>query len=220
MAKILNRAWAVLFGATGNTGADWVRPVGIATRHPDASKVFTDADQSVRGWLVEATIQAALLSTYRDRILLDDSVNSYGYALTGETAFFSTTLTNSGVFPQVIDYSMDAYATTIPYVIAVVPGGYTVVSVDGVVLNEPIVTTSRLISLTFSGSTLIYAAMPTSAEGTLEFEVTGKVLPNETPLSIVRKRLLAVFAGHGMEQWPTIELAGWFVNHVIGGPHG
>lgn len=218
--RTVNRAWSLLFGEPGTPAADWIRYTEVAVPAGSVAGVFTDTDLHIRGWLVEAAIRAALLSSYKDTVLSLDPVNSYDYPLAGETAFFTTTLENGGVIPTVMDHTLGVYEKTVPYEITVVEGGYTLVSIDSVVVNVSVVTDTRMLNIPFTGTGLVNLIIPAVATGTLTFSITGKVLPASTPLSIICERVLKAYPGNGFEKWPTLEIMGWLAVKALGGING
>lgn len=213
----INRAWTLLFGAQGPVDTDWVRLTEPVFGGVSPVQVFNDADPSIRGWLVEATVRAALRSTYREQILASDPLNTYALPLSGETAHFSTTLSGGAVYPADPDYGLAVYSNTVSYELEVVEGGYLVVSVDGVAIGTTISTTSRLINLMFVGTSVVNLVVPADAPSAMSFTITGKVLPSEPPLVIVKRRTILAFPGRGFETWPVVELMGWLVTSSLEG---
>lgn len=218
--KTVNKAWSLLFDEAGTSTGDWIRYTEPAVSTVKVTGVFTDTDLHIRGWLVEAAVQASLLSSYGDAIRSLDPMNSYRYPLAGETASFTTTLSNGGVIPDTVDRSLGVYETTVPYVIDVVEGGYVITSINAVPVSLHIDTDSRMISLPFTTESAVGLVIPAGTTGTLSFSVTGKILPADTPLSIIRERALKAYPGNGFSRWPTLELMGWIVSTSLGGVNG
>lgn len=81
-----NITWGLLHGAA-NTGEPWVRGSGCTPgfhgRDAKVRALFPDLDPSIRGWLVETFVQAALLSSWRKELLDLDGLNTYFDPLEG-----------------------------------------------------------------------------------------------------------------------------------------
>lgn len=120
-----NILWGLLHG-DANSGEPWVRGSGCTPgyhgRSEKAKTVFYDKDPSIRGWLVETLVQAALLSSYKNSILELDSLNTYFDALEGPyTRLYSGTpivfvekpeVAPSDVYKRSVSYMINGSGTT------------------------------------------------------------------------------------------------------------
>ena len=92
-----NILWGILHGGSDTT-TEWVRGtserLGFNGRDKAAKALFPDRDDSLRGWLVETFVRAALTSMKRDAILALDPVNTYKSPLSDPDRRLFTTRSN------------------------------------------------------------------------------------------------------------------------------
>ena len=92
-----NILWGILHGGSDKT-SDWTRgtseKLGLSGRGGIAQSLLPDRDDSVRGWLAETVIRAALMSGAANEILTLDPVNTYSIPLTDPGTRLFTTRSN------------------------------------------------------------------------------------------------------------------------------
>lgn len=220
MPFTMNRLWTMFQGRYGDAADDWIRITESTPGGAGVRAIFSESDANIRGWLVETAVQAALQSSYRTNILRLDPVNSYVFPLRGETLRFDTDLVGGAVFPYVTDHRTWQYRQTASYSLDLTAETWAATLADGTSSSGTIDLAGRRLTLPFRGTGSITLGLPTGAEGSLEFTVTGRILPSEPPLSILRARLMGQFPSNGFERWPTTEMLGWLAMQVFGEANG
>jgi hypothetical protein len=81
-----NIAWGLLHGGS-TTAKDWIRgtsmKIGYNGREEAVRALLFEEDDSIRGWMTEALLQAAIASSRGKEILAIDSLNTYANKLSG-----------------------------------------------------------------------------------------------------------------------------------------
>ena len=124
----MNKVWTILDGAIDTpVFGDYRRltetsDLGVSVEAVNKAKtIFSDNDPHIRGYIVEAVVQAALKSNYRDMVLSFDTLNTYDIPLNPNivntlkskngtdpiNAVFSFKKTDPGIY--MIDGSIDRY---------------------------------------------------------------------------------------------------------------
>lgn len=188
-----NILWGLLHG-DANSGEPWVRGSGCTPgyhgRSDKAKAVFYDKDPSIRGWLVETFVQAAMLSSYKNRILELDSLNTYFDALEGPyKRLYSGTpqvfVENPKVAPS------DIYKRSVRYTIDGDSPSYTVTYMrsDGVSDETTVYSYDDTAELPFFDGTITLRGLQYVSDET-PFPVTLLQLPNYLPEEELRERLV------------------------------
>lgn len=217
MGTTLNRTWGLLFGGAGTKADDWIRPSDPAVPVGGASGALAVADPNIRGWLVEAVVQAALRSSWRGFLEKADPVNTYDLPLLGETAAFTTDPEGWGVIPDVLDRNKEVYRTEAVYTVDATPGNRALLTADEIPVNTPAEEGSRAIPAPFAEEGLIRIVVPVWAAGEVTVTVTGRVLPKGPPLDKARRMIIGKYPGRGLDSWPTQEIMGWLAAKALGG---
>lgn len=128
---IVNKIWTILDGVLEDVHpvGDWRRYTSNDIFVSDDKKklvaaVFNDEDANIRGWLVESALKLALQSSYKDRLLAIDPLNTYDIPLNGklnsvtidnETVTFFTieNENNSPVYEDILKCSFDVSSSAV-----------------------------------------------------------------------------------------------------------
>lgn len=222
---MLNKIWSLL--DSSNTEIDTelafrrkVIPNQVyisAEKKAALADIFKETDPSIRGWLVEAALRAALNSSYADRLMEFDPINTYDIPIIDDFNTFSYTPKNITIIPIVIDapslvYQTDAtltleegeYTGTINGVPVV--GAYTE---DGGLSSVIPVSNSRGISILFTDTT----------EFPLTVSVTFCTLPRYAPVRELCERIdIAMAKRHlklRLNNTNSIEKIGSFIWQIV-----
>lgn len=205
-----NITWGLLHGDAGS-GAPWVRGSGCTPgyhgRDARVKALLPDRDPSIRGWLVETLVQAALLSSYKNELLELDSLNTYFDQLNGpDIRLYSNkvgvfiddpTAEPSDVFQRSVEYTINGFG----------PYSVTYMRSDGIGDTVVLDNDDGIVRLPFyDGTVTLYN--PEFAKESGPFQVTLARLPYYLPEEKLASRM-------GVDTLP--EAAGAFCTELLRG---
>jgi hypothetical protein len=205
-----NILWGVLHGGSDKT-TDWVRgtseKLGLSGRGKAATALLPDKDDSVRGWLAETVIRAALLSGVADDIMALDPANTYSTPLSDPPKRLFTTRSNfqgADPFPvRITETPSDSWtyertarftppgSFTPPSNAVYVDGSYvfTVSQPNGSIDSAAITFSSGSASLPFDGGTVRVSGVRYDWFGNGALDITYKALPRANPVELLSNRM-------------------------------
>ena len=206
-----NIAWGLLHGGS-DTAKDWIRgtsmKIGYNGREDAVRTLLFEKDDSIRGWLTEALLQAAIASSRGRAILAIDSLNTYANKLKGTHLALKCSsplifverpsLKSSNSYSREVKYTVSPYNNTNNYTV-------TWAASDGSTGVKNVTDSGSGVSLPFFDGTVTLKGIYTAS--TLPyFTVTLKLLPLINPVEELEKRL----------QVPILnEPAGEFVHNLL-----
>lgn len=229
---MINMAWATLFHADSLQQGDWLRvcpPTGPVVKRTVglAETLFPQKDPHIRGWLVEAAIQLALASTYRDEILKLDPYNNYATPVSGKHAELSIgegwVVVANSVNRLIPRYNQVASVSLNP-----TTGALSVLGADEKEINGAATKSGRTFSnipFTSTSSAKVTLPMDQSGlvsdpdnEGRIIFRIHGKVLPEGRAFSYILNGLKELsLKGLLTEGGTPFDVVGRIVLHILKG---
>lgn len=187
-----NIAWGLLHGGSTTT-SDWVRGTsekpGYNGREEAVKALLYDKDDSIRGWMTEALLQAAIASSRGQKILELDPLNTYANKLNG--AHLALKCSSSLIFVERPSLkNSDTYSREVRYTVTSGNNGnYTVnwAASDGSIGSKYVSDSDAGANLPFFDGKVVLRGIYTAS--TLDyFTVTLKLLPLINPVEELERR--------------------------------
>lgn len=187
-----NIAWGLLHGGSIKS-SDWIRgtsmKMGYNGREEAVKRILPEKDDSIRGWMTEAFLQAAIASSRGAEIKKLDPLNTYDNKLHG--THLALRCSSSQIFVERPSLkNSDYYEREVKYVITKDGTTYTITwtasdSSSGV---KVLVSTDGSLNLPFFDGKVVLKGATTAA--TLPyFTVSMKFLPLVNPVEILEQRM-------------------------------